>query len=47
MSYNGTVGNDGSFFNSFKVRAIKAFKNIETLFTKKEGYEDEESNLIK
>ena len=43
----GTVGNDGSFFNSFKVRAIKAFKNIETLFTKKEGYEDEESNLIK
>lgn len=43
----GTVGADGSFFNSFKVRVVKAIKNASTLFTKKEKYEDEESNLIK
>lgn len=42
-----TLGTDGSFFNSFKVRAIKAFKNIGSLFTKKENYQDEDSNLIK
>lgn len=43
----GTVGADGSFFNSFKVRAVKAFKNIGSLFTRKTEYKDEESNLIK
>ena len=43
----GTVGADGSFFNSFKVRVVKAIKNASSLFTKKEKYEDEESNLIK
>lgn len=43
----GTVGRDGSFFNSFKVRVVKAIKNASSLFTKKEKYEDEESNLIK
>lgn len=42
----GTVGADGSFFNSFKVRVLKALKNIGSLFTKKEEYKDEESNLI-
>lgn len=42
----GTVGADGSFFNSFKVRAIKVLKNMGTFFTKKEAYKDEESNLI-
>ena len=42
----GTVGVDGSFFNSFKVRALKALKNTGSLFTKQEEYKDEESNLI-
>lgn len=42
----GTVGADGSFFNSFKVRAMKALKNTGGLFSKKEEYKDEESNLI-
>lgn len=43
----GTVGADGSFFNSFKVRFLKALKSIGNLFTKKEHYEDKEDNLIK
>lgn len=43
----GTVGLDGSFFNSFWVRAKKAVLSIKKLFTKKDHYEDEESNLIK
>lgn len=43
----GTVGADGSFFNSFKTRAVKALKNAGNLFIKKEIYEDEDSNLIK
>lgn len=42
----GTVGKDGSFFNSFKIRVIKILKNSSSLFSKKEKYEDEESNLI-
>lgn len=42
----GTVGTDGSFFNSFKVRVIKVLKNMGTFFTKKEAYKDEKSNLI-
>lgn len=43
----GTVGTDGSFFNSFKVRAIKAIKGIGRLFTRKEKYEDADDNIIK
>lgn len=43
----GTVGADGSFFNSFKTRALKTLKNTNNLFTKKETYQDEDSNLIK
>ena len=43
----GTVGKDGSLFDSFKVRALKALKNIGGLFTKKTTYQDEKSNLIK
>ncbi|NBK99988.1 MAG: glycosyltransferase family 2 protein [Erysipelotrichia bacterium] len=42
----GTVGVDGSLRNSFRIRAIKATKNIFNLFTQKSNYEDEESNLI-
>lgn len=43
----GTVGADGSLFNSFKVRVIKGLKGIGGLFTKKKEYKDEDSNLIK
>lgn len=42
----GTVGADGSLFNSFKVRFLKGLKGVGGLFTKKEKYEDEDSNLI-
>lgn len=43
----GTVGADGSLFNSFKVRFVKGMKSIGGIFTKKEEYKDEDSNLIK
>lgn len=43
----GTVGADGSLLNSFKVRAVKSLKSISNLFTRKEVYQDDESNLIK
>lgn len=43
----GTVGADGSLFDSFKVRVMKGLKSIGRIFTKKEEYIDEESNLIK
>ena len=43
----GTVGNDGSLLNSFKVRAIKALKNLGGLFYKKKTYKDSKENLIK
>lgn len=43
----GTVGADGSLFNSFKVRFLKAVKSINSLFYKKKEYKDEDSNLIK
>ncbi len=43
----GTVGADGSLFNSFKVRLIGSMKSIGRIFTKKEVYQDEDSNLVK
>lgn len=43
----GTVGADGSLFNSFRVRVVKGLKDIGGLFMKKKEYKDEESNLIK
>lgn len=43
----GTVGADGSFFNSFKVRVLKAIKSLGGLFTRKETYEDSDDNIIK
>lgn len=43
----GTVGADGSLLNSFKVRAVKSLKSVSSLFTRKEVYQDDESNLIK
>lgn len=42
----GTVGADGSLLNSFKVRALKALKGANGLFTERERYEDQDSNLI-
>jgi len=42
----GTVGIDGTLYNSFKVRAIKYIKNISTLFSRQETYKDDNSNLI-
>lgn len=43
----GTVGADGSFFKSFKVRVAKGLKGIGGIFTQKKEYKDEDSNLIK
>lgn len=43
----GTVGADGSLFNSFKVRVMNRIKNIGSIFTSKKEYKDEESNLVK
>lgn len=43
----GTISADGSLLDSFKVRAIHAFKGIGGLFSKKEAYQDEDDNLIK
>lgn len=42
----GTVGADGSLLNSFKIRSLKAIKNIGNLFTRKKEYKDEDSNLL-
>lgn len=43
----GTVGADGSFFKSFWNRIVMRLKDIGSLFTQKEKYEDEEGNLVK
>ncbi len=43
----GTLKSDGSFFNSFKVRMVKAIKGVGRLFTRKESYEDTDDNIIK
>lgn len=43
----GTVGADGSLFNSFKNRILQNIKHIGRIFTSQREYKDEESNLIK
>lgn len=43
----GTISADGSLLNSFKVRVLYALKEIGGIFSKKEVYKDEDSNLIK
>lgn len=43
----GTVSADGSFYNSFKIRFLKYIKGVGSYFTKKDNYQDEDSNLIK
>lgn len=42
----GTVGADGTLFNSFKVRIIRSLKGFSGLFTSKKEYKDEDSNLL-
>ena len=42
----GTVGVDGSMFNSFKVRIINSMKVIGRIFYSKSKYEDRDDNLI-
>lgn len=37
---------DGSFFNSFRMRFVKYLKDLGTYFTKRDRYEDDESNLV-
>lgn len=44
---SGTVSADGSLFNSFKKRTVKGIKHFASLFSSKNKYEDEDSNLIK
>ncbi|WP_321437522.1 glycosyltransferase family 2 protein [uncultured Bacteroides sp.] len=43
----GTVGSDGSLFNSLKVRLIKYLKGYSKYFTSVKEIKDEDSNLIK
>ncbi len=42
----GTVSQDGTLLDSFRVRAKKALKGIGGLFTSKSEYRDEEENLL-
>ena len=46
LTGNATLSNDGSLFNSFKNRLIKAFKNMGGLFTSKKHYKDKQDNLL-
>lgn len=43
----GTVGADGSFLNSSRVRIVKYLKGMGSYFTKKDRYRDDESNLVR
>lgn len=42
----GTLTADGSFYNSFKIRFIRAIKQFPFLWRKKSYYKDDESNLL-
>lgn len=43
----GTVGADGTFAQSFWNRIVMRLKGMSSLFTSKDHYDDEESNLVK
>ncbi len=43
----GTVGADGSLWQSFAHRITQGFKHIGRIFTSQREYKDEESNLVK
>lgn len=47
ITCNSTLNADGSLFNSFKVRLVKALKGFGGLFSKKSDYQDKDSNMIK
>nr|WP_320038343.1 glycosyltransferase family A protein [uncultured Bacteroides sp.] len=47
LTGNSTLNADGSFFKSFLNRLIKALNNATNLFSAKNNYKDEDSNLIK
>lgn len=47
LTGNSTLNADGSLLNSFMIRIRKALKGFTGLFSEKEKYEDEESNLLK
>lgn len=42
----GTLSADGSLFNSFKVRVLKGIKNLPSMFSRNNRYEDDETNII-
>ncbi len=42
----GTLEADGSLFDSFKKRMLRALKNIQTLFSTANNYTDDENNII-
>ena len=43
----GTVSADGSFFRSFWNRVVQRLGSLGSLITRKEHYDDQESNLVK
>ncbi|MEL7588099.1 MAG: glycosyltransferase family A protein [Prolixibacteraceae bacterium] len=47
VTCNGTLNTDGSLFNSFCTKFIKAMKGYQKYFTVKTEYRDQESNLLK
>ncbi|HEX7756906.1 MAG TPA: glycosyltransferase family 2 protein [Niabella sp.] len=42
----GTVGKDGSFFNSFKKRLLNHLRGFKNYFTKESIYKDQKENII-
>lgn len=46
ITATNTISNDGSLFNTFKVRVVRHLKDAAMYFTRKSHYKDEESNLI-
>lgn len=47
LTSNTTINSRGSLWTNFCKHLAKAFKGVTGLFTKKDSYKDEESNLIK
>jgi len=47
VTCSGTLDVEGSLFNSFQVKAMKAIKGFNKYFTSRTEYKDQESNLIK
>ncbi|MGV8139814.1 MAG: glycosyltransferase family 2 protein [Mangrovibacterium sp.] len=47
VTCSGTLDSDGSLFDSFRIKSMKALKGFHKYFTTKTEYKDQESNLIK